>query len=134
MTTLTVARSPGTLSLIKVSVARARCSVTRARRSIFLDFTDFGRCLCGVQYALRAGSKAGTDQGSWMLGGCETQAVRAADIASKAPQPEAEHGLAGRVPGNVRCHLRAGTLDQRLVTRIARCRQSSPAMIPPGLT
>jgi len=77
-----------------------------------------------VQCTLRAGSEAGTNHGSWMLGPRETQAIRACRYRLEGAQQEAVHDLANRVRGGqeVRRHLRAGTLDQRLVTRSALSR------------
>ena len=78
-----------------------------------------GRRLCRVQCALRAGSKAGTDHGSRMLGACAAQAVRACRHRLEGAQAEADDDLADRFRGGseVRRHLRAGALDQRLVAR-----------------
>ncbi len=101
-------------------LARSRRHPSRAAsRRLLRD--SAGRRLCRVQHALRAGSKAGTDHGSGMLGACATQAVRACRHRLEGAQQEVDHDLADRLRGGaeVRRHLRAGTLDQRLVARAA---------------
>jgi hypothetical protein len=73
----------------------------------------------GVQCALRAGSKGRTDHASRLLGARATQAVRARRHRFEGTQGQAEHDLADRVRSGpeVRRHLRAGALDQRIIAR-----------------
>ena len=63
--------------------------------------------------------KPGPITRSRLLGACATQAVRACRHRFEGAQPEADDDLADRFRGGseVRRHLRAGTLDQRLVAR-----------------
>ena len=68
--------------------------------------------------------KGGTDHGSRLLGACAAQAVRARRHRLEGAQRQAGHDLADCFPGGaeVRRHLRAGALDQRLLARSARRR------------
>src|SRR5262249_31003360 len=82
MITLTVARSSGTLSLIKVSVARARCSVTRARRSSSWISPILADAYVGFNTLYEPDRKAIKEAGCWA--DARRKLFELADIASKA--------------------------------------------------